>query len=218
MIRGITSSEDPDTMLRKAQCGGPLCADSRPCRWGPGVSFPVAARCKLRYGERAQIQGFILFASQPPRSGQTQFGDSDPKIAYSRVFFGLLRVQRSLMPEIEKSLRELGIRDPVWYEILYAVEQSGDSGVQMLALEERLAIPQYALSRHVARMETAGLIRREPVPGAGRGQSLHLTERSSGLQDRVWQVYVQRIQAAMAPHLTTDEAYDLVRYLNRLYR
>lgn len=158
-----------------------------------------------------------MLATQTPAPGQPQFGDDDPGIAYNRVFFGLLRVQRSLMPEIEKSLRGLGIPDPIWYEILYAVEQAGASGVQMLSLQDRLAIPQYALSRHVARMERAGLIRRESVPGAGRGQNLHLTEMSVGLQDRVWQVYVARIQAAIGPHMTTDEAYDLVRYLNRLY-
>ena len=156
--------------------------------------------------------------SRTTSAGQPQFGDSDPRIAYNRVFFGLLRVQRSVMPGIEKTLRDLGIRDPVWYEILYAIEQAGADGVQMLALQERLAIPQYALSRHVARMQAAGLIRREAVPGAGRGQCLHLTEKSQGLQDRVWQVYVERIQAVIAPHLTTDEAYDLVRYLNRLYQ
>jgi DNA-binding MarR family transcriptional regulator len=160
----------------------------------------------------------VLTAKQKLESGQAQFGDGDPRIAYSRVFFGLLRVQRSVMPEIEKTLRDLGIRDPIWYEILYAVEQSGEAGVQMLALQDRLAVPQYALSRHVARMEAAGLIRREALSGVGRGQSLHLTEMSQGLQDRVWQVYVERIQAAIAPHMTTDEAYDLVRYLNRLYR
>ncbi len=159
-----------------------------------------------------------MHASHTPFAGQSQFGDSDPNIAYGRVFFALLRVQRSVMPEIERTLREQGIRDPIWYEILYAVEQAGDGGVQMLSLQDRLAVPQYALSRHVARMEEAGLIRRQSVPGAGRGQSLHLTEKSQGLQARVWQTYAERIQAAIAPHMTTDEAYDLVRYLNRLYR
>lgn len=164
------------------------------------------------------MQDKILPTSVSQAELQRQFGDDDSHIAYNRVFFALLRIQRSLMPEIEKSLRALGIADPIWYEILYAVEQAGDGGVQMLALQNRLAVPQYALSRHVARMQSAGLIRREPVPGAGRGQNLHLTEKSVGLQDRVWQVYVARIQSAIGPHMTTDEAYDLVRYLNRLYR
>ena len=153
-----------------------------------------------------------------PLTGAPQFDDADPRIAYNRVFFALLRVQRSLMPEIEKSLRAQGIADPIWYEILYAVEQAGHGGVQMLALQTRLVVPQYALSRHVGRMEKAGLIRREAAPGAGRAQMLYLTEKSQGIQDRVWQVYVARIQSALGPHLTTDEAYDLVRVLNRLYR
>ncbi|MTH64496.1 MarR family transcriptional regulator [Paracoccus sp. DK608] len=153
-----------------------------------------------------------------PAPRQPQFGDDTPETAYNRVFFAILRIQRSLMPEIEKQLRALGIADPIWYEILYAVEQAGAGGVQMLALQNRLAVPQYALSRHVTRMEKAGLIRREAAPGAGRGQNLLLTEKSLGLQDRIWQVYVTLIQNALGPHLTTDEAYDLVRYLNRLYR
>lgn len=153
-----------------------------------------------------------------PATGQPQFGDDDAQTAYNRVFFALLRIQRSLMPEIEKTLRTLGINDPIWYEILYAVEQAGDAGVQMLALQNRLAVPQYSLSRHVARMETAGLILRKAIPGVGRGQNLHLTDKSLGLQERVWQVYVSRIQTAFGPNMTTDEAYDLVRALNKLYR
>ncbi|SMO91715.1 MarR family winged helix-turn-helix transcriptional regulator [Paracoccus laeviglucosivorans] len=158
-----------------------------------------------------------MHATLTPAQGQSQFGDDDPKIAYNRVFFALLRIQRSLMPEIEKSLRVLGIADPIWYEILYAVEQSGANGVQMLALQKRLAVPQYALSRHVTRMEKAGLIRRQAAAGVGRGQNLHLTAKSQGLHDRIWQVYVARIQAAIGPHMSTDEAYDLVRSLNKLY-
>ncbi|NHF74062.1 winged helix-turn-helix transcriptional regulator [Paracoccus sp. 12-3] len=121
------------------------------------------------------------------------------------------------MAGIEKSLTKFGIRHPIWYEILYAVEQAGQNGIQMLDLQQRLAVPQYALSRHVDRMEKAGLIVRRPLPGAGRAKSLHLTEASVGLQDEVWEVYVRHIQDAIGPRMTTDEAYDLVRILNRLY-
>lgn len=174
---------------------------------GPGLAYPAPV----------PAQDTPLTTQLKPAEGQPQFGDDDPRIAYNRVFFALLRIQRCLMPEIEKTLRTLGINDPVWYEILYAVEQSGEAGVQMLELQNRLAVPQYSLSRHVARMETAGLIRRKAAAGAGRGQNLHLTDKSLGLQDRVWQVYVTRIQAAFGPNMTTDEAYDLVRALNKLY-
>ena len=152
-----------------------------------------------------------------PAAGLPQFGDTDPLIAYNRVFFALLRIQRTLMPGIEKDLRDMGIADPVWYEILLATEEAGEAGIQMLALQKRLFLQQYALSRHVTRLEKAGLIRREASGGAGRAQRLFLTPAAEGLHLRIWQVYVGRIQEAVAPRLTTDEAYDLVRMLNRLY-
>ncbi len=121
------------------------------------------------------------------------------------------------MPDIELALKETGLADPVWFEILLAAEEAGEAGVQMRILQRRLFLQQYALSRHITRMETAGLIRRSSVPGAGRGQTVHLTESARGLQDRVWQVYRQRIEAALADRLSTDEAYAALRLMNRLY-
>lgn len=157
-------------------------------------------------------------ATPLPLPGAPQFGDDDPRIAYNRAFFAMLRIQRTLMPEIEKSLRAMGIADPIWYEILLATEEAGKDGIQMQALEKRLFVPQYSLSRHVARIEKAGLILRAPAGGAGRGQILYLTPQGLGLHDRIWQVYGQKIQHAFAPMISTDEAYDLLRMLNRLYR
>ncbi len=149
--------------------------------------------------------------------GAPQFGDDDARIAYNRVFFALLRIERTLILRISRKLRDMGVADPVWYEILLATEEAGDDGIQMLALQKRLFLQQYALSRHIARLEKDGLIRREAARGVGRGQTIFLTEKARGLQERIWQVYVAEIHDSMAPQLTTDEAYALVRMLNRLY-
>ena len=149
--------------------------------------------------------------------GQALFQDASPVHAYYRLFFALQRVARTMMPRIERALRAEGIADPVWYEILLAAEEAGPQGVQMLALQRRLFVQQYALSRHVGRMEQAGLIRREAVSGAGRGQSLHLTDRATGLQARIWAIYSHEIEAAMADRLTPAEAYAALRQVNRLY-
>lgn len=148
---------------------------------------------------------------------QALFRDASPTHAYYRLFFGLQRVARTIMPNIERALRAEGITDPIWYEILLAAEEAGAAGVQMLTLQRRLFVQQYALSRQIARMERAGLIRRVSVPGAGRGQAVHLTETARGLQDRIWQVYSQQIEAAFAGRLSPAEAYAAVRLVNRLY-
>lgn len=155
----------------------------------------------------------VLTAEQ----GAALFGDADPVIAYNRVYFALQRIQRTLMPEIEKSLRKFGIQDPIWYEILEAAELAGDDGVRMLALQKRLFVPQYALSRHVSRMVRAGLITREASGDAGRAQIVRLTAAGTGITEGIWDVYVEKIHQAFGPRLSRGEAYTILRMLNRLY-
>lgn len=148
---------------------------------------------------------------------ENDYGDADTKIGYYRLYFALQRIGRSIMPDIERALKSEGLADPIWFEILLAAEEAGESGVQMLALQQRLFVRQYALSRHIARMEGNGLIRRCSVPGPGRGQAIHLTEASQGLQARVWEVYRNRIEAAFADRLSPAEAYSALKLMNRLY-
>lgn len=145
------------------------------------------------------------------------FDDPDPRIAHNRVWFNLMRIQRSIGPRIARALKAEGIGDPVWYEILLEVEKSGPEGLRMLELERRLFVPQYALSRHIARLEAAGLIRSEPLPTGGRARQLHLTPAGEGLHDRIWPAYMEAIQSELAHRLTVDEAYALSRLLVRLY-
>jgi len=151
------------------------------------------------------------------RSAQDRYGDNDPQIAYSRIYFALMRINRTLMPPIEAHLRAQGIADPVWYEILLAAEEAGAEGIQMQALERRLFLPQYAVSRHIARMQKAGLVTCEARVGKGRAQTVHVTEAARGLHDRVWKSYSEQVRAALAPKLDTNSAYALLDVLNRLY-
>ncbi|MBJ2150032.1 iron chelate uptake ABC transporter family permease subunit [Paracoccus sp. IB05] len=133
------------------------------------------------------------------------------------VYFALQRIQRTLMPEIEKRLRKMGIQDPIWYEILEAAELAGDEGVRMLALQRRLFVPQYALSRHVSRMVKAGLITREASGDAGRAQIIRLAPAGTGITGGIWDVCVDLIHKAFGPRISRGEAYPVLRMLNRLY-
>ncbi|WP_422071624.1 MarR family winged helix-turn-helix transcriptional regulator [Tranquillimonas rosea] len=143
--------------------------------------------------------------------------DDDPAIGYNRVWFNLLRLQRSMGPRIARELRGEGIDDPVWYEILLELDRAGPEGLPMADLEKRLFTAQYALSRHARRIEAKGWLSRAPRPGRGRGQTLVLTEAGQGVHDRIWPVYERAIRAELGARLGTDEAYDLARLLIRLY-
>jgi len=156
-------------------------------------------------------------AESPEQNGDPFAGDTDPRMGPNRVWFNLLRVQRSMTPRISRVLKRHGIGDPIWYEILLELEHGGPGGVLMSEIERRLYTPQYTLSRHAARMETAGLIRSAPAPGRGRGKLLTLTPEGMGFHARMWPVYEQAIQDEIGDRLSTDEAYALARLLIRLY-
>ncbi|MCP4818190.1 MAG: winged helix-turn-helix transcriptional regulator [Shimia sp.] len=144
------------------------------------------------------------------------FGDADPNIAYSRVWFYVLKSQRKFFLKFSQALKKEGLGDPVWYEILFEVGQAGDDGKLMGELENKLLLPQYALSRHVTRMTEAGLLRRTYISDGRRKQMLFLTDLGKVRHAEIWPVYLEVLKTEMGPLLDTDEAYDLARFLLRL--
>ncbi|MBO9409604.1 MarR family transcriptional regulator [Shimia sp. R9_1] len=144
------------------------------------------------------------------------FGDDDENVAYDRAWFNIMRVHRKLLPEITKALKSCGINDPIWFEILLEVERSGAAGQPMSALEDKLSVPQYALSRHVSRLEKEGFLRREFIADGRRKQILFLTEKGSGAHEQIWQTYGDAMRSELSPHLSTDEAYALSWLLMKL--
>ncbi len=149
-------------------------------------------------------------------SGADNFGDADPAVSYNRVWFNIMRAQRKFFPRIAKALKACGINDPIWYEILLEVDRAGPQGQPMAALEKKLFVAQYALSRHVGRLEKEGLLRREYVADGRRKQILFLTAKGEGLHGQIWPIYWTAIQEEIGPHMTTDEAYTLSRLLIKL--
>ena len=144
------------------------------------------------------------------------FGDNDPNIAYSRVWFYVLKSQRKFYLKFTQALKREGMGDPVWYEILFEIDKAGPDGKLMGELETKLLIPQYTLSRQIARMEKDGLIRREYIADGRRKQLLFLTEHGAERQAQVWPIYLDTLKEEMGPLISTDEAYDLARFLLRL--
>lgn len=144
------------------------------------------------------------------------FGDDDPNIAYSRVWFYILKNQRKFILKFSQALKDEGLGDPVWYEILFEIDQAGPTGKLMGELEPKLLLPQYGLSRHVSRMEKANLLRREHISDGRRKQVLFLTTEGTRRLEIVWPLYLNTLKAEMGPLLNTDEAYDLARFLLRL--
>lgn len=150
------------------------------------------------------------------RPGSEMFGEEDPNIAFNRAWFNILRSHRQYVPQMTKALREVGLKDLVWYDIILEIERAGPDGQLMSALEDKLQIPQYALSRHISRLVGDGLLRREFIADGRRKQLLFLTEECNSLSARFWEAYSKAILGALSKKLTVEEAYLLTKLLIKI--
>ena len=62
-----------------------------------------------------------------------------------------------------------------WFDVLSRLADAEPARLRMQELEERALFTRGGLTRLVDRIEAAGLVRREPVPGDRRGVSVALT-------------------------------------------
>jgi DNA-binding MarR family transcriptional regulator len=81
-----------------------------------------------------------------------------------------------------------------WFDVLAQLADAGPAGLRMQELEEVALFTRGGLTRLVDRVEAAGLVRREPVPGDRRGVRVVITADGG-----------QRFEAAMTRHRVVIE-------------
>jgi DNA-binding MarR family transcriptional regulator len=132
-----------------------------------------------------------------------------------RAWTRLLRAHQSALGRVEGALKAAGLPPLAWYDVLLELERA-EGGMRPYALEERLLLPQYSLSRLLARLEAAGLIERGACPGDGRGQVVAITDAGRAMRSRMWPVYGAALQKAIGAKLCAAEADILAVLLGKL--
>lgn len=155
-------------------------------------------------------------SSKLPVSAREFFNDDDANVGFNRLWFNMMRAHRHFYPVITKALKAHGLNDPIWYEILLQIHRGGPDGKLMGEIETELFLPQYALSRHVSRLEKAGFLRREFIADGRRKQVLFLTNKGVDLHGAVWQTYHDAMQDMLADRVSSDEAYEAALTLIKL--
>src|SRR5919201_4607712 len=107
-----------------------------------------------------------------------------------------------LARELRREIHSLGVTGGQ-VSLLVAIKYQPGIGVRELAARERISVP--AVSKFVARMEEAGLIRREPVGGDKRRVGLQLTENGH----RVLRSVRSKRTAWLAARLRTLDADEV---------
>lgn len=142
--------------------------------------------------------------------------ENQPDDSTIALWVRLMRASTAVLEAIEARLKAEGLPPLAWYDVLLELDRAGEDGLRPMALEERLLLPQYGLSRLLKRLEEAGLTARAPVPEDGRGFRVTITKAGRQMRRRMWPVYAEVLQARIGDRYAPGERETAVALLARL--
>ncbi len=143
---------------------------------------------------------------------------SEPSRTVEQVWARLVRAHHKTLTAVESALRHADLPPLGWYDAMLELDRAGDCGLRPFELEQRLLLPQYGLSRLLARLEAAGYIKRWRCEEDGRGQVVSITDEGRGVRRRMWPVYAGALQSAIGEKLNEAEAEEMSRLLGLLLK
>ena len=140
--------------------------------------------------------------------------EESPRLA-AEAWESLFRAQSTLMKRFERAgdFAPLRARE---YDVLFTLSRAPDGRLRLRDLNEEVFLSQPSLSRMVDRMETRGLLRREPAPDDARGVVVGLTQEGAAVQRRIGRRHVRTIAQHVGAALTEPELRTLLDLTTRL--
>ena len=128
---------------------------------------------------------------------------SDDTLATWRAF---LNAHATVTKRIGRDLAAAGLPDLTWYDVLWALYRADGRRLRIRELADAVVLSSTGMTRFVDRLEGAGLVRREAVPGDRRGAYAVVTEEGVALLRRMWPVYSRGIKEYFADALADGGA------------
>lgn len=138
-----------------------------------------------------------------------------PSLSAVEAWEALFRVQVALLRRFKRNFKgaEISLGE---YDVLYNLRLFPGNRLRLHELNEHILLSQPSLSRLIARMVAAGLVRRERDPVDGRGTLVVMTEHGAEVQRRVGREHAVAITRYVGGALTTDELHELRRLCEKL--
>jgi DNA-binding MarR family transcriptional regulator len=134
---------------------------------------------------------------------------------YLSAWRGVLNAHASVVAQIEKGLADAGLPPLAWYDVLWALRRARGRRARMAELADSLTLSRGGLTKLADRLETAGLLRREPAEDDGRGVYATLTTAGKEMLRRMWPVYARVLRETFVGALSADEAAVIAAGLDR---
>ncbi len=127
---------------------------------------------------------------------------SRPAALWNDAWRGVLFATSRTLQVAEPDLIERAGFPLTWLDVLAQLYDAADTGLRMQELEQRSLFTRSGLTRLVDRIEAAGLVRREAVPGDRRGVRVVLTPEGRRRHDAAFADHLKVIEREFGRRLT----------------
>ena len=128
----------------------------------------------------------------------------------------VLNAHTSVVAHVEEALAAAALPPLAWYDVLWAIRRAPNRRIRMAELASSLTISRGGLTKLADRLESAGLIRREPADNDGRGLYAVLTPDGNAVLRRMWPVYSRALREKFVSALSTEDAELIAAALSRI--
>lgn len=128
----------------------------------------------------------------------------------------LLFVHARLVRQMDEALAARGLLAMEVYDVLLTLKRSPGQRLRLSDLAERVVLSRSGLTRLVDRIESAGYLRRAPVPEDRRGSYAVLLPAGDEAMRRTWEAYEGLILDHFGRHLSGEEAKRLHEIFSRM--
>lgn len=128
-----------------------------------------------------------------------------PAALWNDAWRGVLFASAKVLRIAELDLLEREGFPLTWLDVLAQLYDAPGNGFRMQELEQRSLFTRSGLTRLVDRIETAGLVRREPVPGDRRGVRVVLTPEGRRRHNEAFVEHLRLIEREFGRRLTPDQ-------------
>jgi len=114
---------------------------------------------------------------------------------------GVIFANARVLAVVERKLVEHSGISLAFLDVLGRLYDAPDAQLRMQDLQERSLFTHSGMTRLVDRIEAAGLVRRENVPGDRRGVSVVITAAGSELYEKAFALHLKDVEEAFARRL-----------------
>ena len=107
---------------------------------------------------------------------------------------------------ISRDLAQAGLPELTWYDVLWTLYRADERRLRIRELADAVVLSSTGMTRFVDRLEAAGLVRREAVPGDRRGAYAVITKEGIDLLRRMWPIYARGIATYFGPAVRDADA------------